>query len=179
MPGYFSYPFEDDEATDECGRAMTVLNRVTSAMAWGALAIVGIVMVGLFVGPFIYVGSSVYLVWHRGYGLACDGRVLSEALSPSKQWIARARLVSCGGPAGGQSADVVLVPNVLIPLAVRYTTVLNRNIESNTRRGNAVIALPFIGSMTIRSSCRASLVRPAKASATMSPAMRSAWFSAT
>ncbi|MBV8538426.1 MAG: hypothetical protein JO128_22705 [Alphaproteobacteria bacterium] len=113
---------------------MRILERIASFMAWAVLAVSGVVMLAIFFGPVVDVGLSLYLVWHRGFGLACDSRTLSEAMSPSKQWIARARLVSCGGMAGGQFADVVLVPNVLIPLAVRYTTVFDRNMNSETRQ---------------------------------------------
>jgi hypothetical protein len=88
----------------------------------------------VFVVPVVDTGVSAYLIWHRGFGLACTSQILAEAPSPSGRWLARARLVSCGGVPGSQSADVVLVPNVLIPLAVRYTTIFNRNIESNTRQ---------------------------------------------
>jgi hypothetical protein len=112
---------------------MTILNRVAVLSAWAGLAaVVGVIAV-MIVGPFVRAGLSVYLVWHRGYGVACAGHVLSEALSPSKRWLAKARLVSCGGVAGGQSVDVVLVPNVAIPLAVRYTEVFSRHIESGMR----------------------------------------------
>ena len=113
---------------------MAIPDRIASLMARTALVVVLAAVAATIVGPFIYFGGSMYLMWHRGYGDACDSRTLSEALSPSKQWIARARLISCSGVAGGQSADVVLVPNVLIPLAVRYRLVFNRNIESDTRQ---------------------------------------------
>jgi hypothetical protein len=109
------------------------LNRVGSWMMRGALIIVLIVIVAMVVGPFIDIGLSAYLIWHRGYGLACDGRILSEALSPAKQWFARVRLVSCGGVPGGQSTEVVLVPNVTIPLAVRYKLVFLRDTGSERR----------------------------------------------
>jgi hypothetical protein len=112
----------------------TIRDRVASLMARAALVVVLTVILVMVVGPFVDIGSSVYLMWHRGYGTACDSRTLSEALSPSQQWVARARLVSCGGVAGGQSAEVVLVPNVLIPLAVRYTNVFFRDIESGMRQ---------------------------------------------
>jgi len=99
----------------------TIRDRIASLMAWAALVVVLAVIVVMVIGPFVDIGSSAYLIWHRGYGSACESRTLSETLSPSKQWIARARLISCGGVAGGQSADVVLLPNVAIPLASRYT----------------------------------------------------------
>lgn len=120
------------------------------AKRWlAALVAVLAVIVAVVVGPFVYVGASMYLMWHRGYGTACDSRTLSEALSPSKQWIARARLVSCGGPAGGQSAEVVLVPNVRIPLAVRYTNVFFRDIESNTRQRGDRLTVRWVDEHTL------------------------------
>lgn len=113
---------------------MMKLDRIASLLAWAGLAVVLAVIAVMVVGPFADIGLSRYLIWHRGYGLACESRTLSEALSPSKEWIARARLVSCGGVSGGQSTDVVLIPNAAIPLAVRYTEVFSRDIESGMRQ---------------------------------------------
>jgi len=113
---------------------MTIRDRIASLMARTALVIVIAAVVGMIVGPFIYVGGTVYLRWHRGYGVDCDSRTLSEALSPSKQWVARALLVSCGGVPGSQAAEVILVPNVIFQFAVRYTNVFFRDIEGGMRQ---------------------------------------------
>ncbi len=98
----------------------------------------------VFVVPFVSTGVSAYLVWHRGFGLECTSQILAETASPSGRWLARARLVSCGGVPGSQSADVVLVPNVLVPLAVRYTQVFSRDIESGMRQHGDRIAVRWV-----------------------------------
>jgi hypothetical protein len=96
------------------------------------------------IGPFAYFGASAYLKWHHGYGVACTAETLAEAVSPSHRWIARTRLVSCGGVPGDQWVDAVLVPNVAVPFLTRYREVFAREIADGMPDGGDRLAVRWV-----------------------------------
>lgn len=104
--------------------------RMSPRTGWIIVACLATPFVLLFVSPFAYVGLSLYWKWHQGYGLACESKTIAENRSPSGHWIAKTRIVTCGGPAGGQWIEAVLVPNAGVPFLVQYKRVFVRDIDN-------------------------------------------------
>ena len=106
--------------------------RMSQRTGWIVVACLAAPFVLLFVSPFVYVSLSMYWQWHRGYGFACESETTAETFSPSRQWIAKTRIVSCGGLAGGRWIEAVLVPNAALPFLVQYRRVFVREIGSSS-----------------------------------------------
>lgn len=104
--------------------------RMSQRTGWIIVACLAAPLVLIFMSPFGYIGLSMYWQWHQGYGFACESKTLAEAESPSRQWIAKARIVTCSGLADGQWIEAVLVPNAIVPFLVQYERVFVDDITS-------------------------------------------------
>lgn|SRR5579883_2717172 len=108
--------------------------RMSPRTGWIVVACLAAPFVLLFLTPFAYVGLSLYWQWHQGYGLACESNTLAETYSPSRRWIAKARVVTCSGLADGQWVEAVLVPNAALPFLVQHRRVFVRDITRGELR---------------------------------------------
>lgn len=111
-----------------------------------AVACLAAPVVILVISPFAYIGLSMYWRWHQGYGFACESKTIAQAYSPARQWLAKARIVTCSGLAAGQWIEAVLVPNTVVPFLVWHRQVFVRDIASRgeTSLGDDRLAVRWV-----------------------------------
>lgn len=75
-------------------------------LVYGTFA--GVIAISLL--PVFFLSISIWSEWKHGYCLACMVGDHFEVTSPSREWIAEAREIQCGGPGGSDDDEVALTP---------------------------------------------------------------------
>jgi hypothetical protein len=125
-------------------------DRITLWLAWTAIGSATAPFVLPIVAVSAWLAISVYLeVWRSHYGLGCSAHTISDVLSPSGRWTARARRVHCftisRDPATNQWIQVVLISNDRPRVFARYREVFYRFLGDERPRDGGRIALKWTG----------------------------------
>lgn len=123
-------------------------DRITVWLAWTAIGSATAPFILPVVAASIWLAVSIYLeLWRGHYGLGCSTHTISDAISPSGRWTARARRVHCftisRDPATNQWIQVVLISNDRPRVFARYREVFYRFLGDERPRDGGRIALKW------------------------------------